>query len=273
MLQGGGLGYEVSPSEVEAVKRLFASLSKADAEAEAKKENVLGLLPLHMVARFAEGRYAKELFTAVFNAYPSAAKVDLGSHALGYLPLHIVARCMASKDGCVQAMQMLLAEYPEAALESTPSEGKRPLNLVAEYITEAAEALEAIQLLLETCPQAAKEKQKDGWLPLHAVARHMGGAEGLRAMQLLLKEHPQATKEKQKKGKLPIHCMCKNKKGTLDMVRELLSAYPQSIDEKDGNRRKPAAAARSNKCLPADAIDFLRRAEQGKTKQRHRLSA
>jgi hypothetical protein len=49
------------------------------------------------------------------------------------------------------------------------------------------------------------------------------------------------------------------------MVRELLSAHPQSINEKDQEGDKPCAAAVDYNELPADAIEFLRRAEQGES--------
>ena len=111
------------------------------------------------------------------------------------------------------------------------------------------------------------EKTSDGWLPLHIVARFiMGGTEGLQVMQLLLTEHPQAAKEKNSYGDLPIHLICANEKGaTLEMVRELLSAYPQGINEQNGDNIKPQRAAVYFKRLPANAIDFLHRAEQGES--------
>jgi hypothetical protein len=175
--------HEVSASEAEAVKRLFASLSQADARAEAAKKESGNYLPLHYVAIRAQGRYSIEVFSAVLNAYPSAAK----------------------------------------------------------------------------------EKNSGGCLPLHFVARFMS-AEGLRAIQLLLEEYPQAAKEKNSGGYLPIHLICWNENGaTLEMVRELLSAYPQGITEQDSDNRTPYAFAAQLKNLPADAIDFLRRAEQGRS--------
>jgi hypothetical protein len=176
-----GEEHVVSFSEAETVKRLFASLSPAKAKAEAAKKDC-GWLPLHCVARNAKGRYSIAVLTAIFNAYPAAAK------------------------------------------EQTP----------------------------------------DGHLPLHYVARHMGGDEGLQAIDLLLAEYPQAAKEKEFYGNLPIRLMCENENGaTLEMVRELLSAFPKGITVGDSSGIKPYAAAAHFQFLPADAIDFLRCAEQG----------
>ena len=49
------------------------------------------------------------------------------------------------------------------------------------------------------------------------------------------------------------------------MVRELLSAHPQSINEKDQEGQKPYAAAADCNELPADAIEFLYDAERGES--------
>lgn len=172
--------YEATASDAEAVRRHFASISTAEAEAE------LGVIilgedqPLHVIAQRARGRYWMEVFTAVFNAYPQAAKVK-GSY---------------------------------------------------------------------------------GYLPLHYVARHMGGSEGLQAMQLLLAEYPQAAQEKHKYRDLPIHKLCGNSEATLEMARELLSAYPQGIRTNGSRGESPCEKARYP---PADVIEFLHRAAQGES--------
>jgi hypothetical protein len=115
----------VSASEAEAVKRLFDSLSTAEAEAEAAKKSSNGWLRLHKVAAYAKGRYSIAVFTAIFQQPQVKEK-----NPDGHLPLHFVARNMGGAEG-LQAMQLLLEEYP----------------------------------------MAAKEKQLDGWLPLHLVAQ------------------------------------------------------------------------------------------------------
>jgi ankyrin repeat protein len=178
------LGYhEVSLSDAEAVKGLFASLSQADAKAElTKKSDEDGSLPLHRLAYRAHGRYLIEIFTAIFNAYPLAAK----------------------------------------------------------------------------------EKNSFGTLPLHYVAYYMGGAEGLHAIKLLLAGYPQAAKEKDSEGKLPLHLICYNSRASLEMVRELLSAYPEGIHVENRYGSKPYGPAAKQRKLPEDAIAFLYRAQQSK---------
>jgi len=157
-------------------------------------------------------------------------------------------------------MQLLLKEYPQAAREKT-LDGWLPLHLVARYMG-GMEGLQAMQLLLAEYPQAAKEKISDGWLPLHLVARYMGGAEGLQAIQLLLAEYPQAAREKTGNGLLSIHIICENNNGAnLEMVRALLSAYPEGAGVTDITN--PCVRAAHFNCLPDDAIDFLLRAQKG----------
>ena len=66
--------HEVTSSEAEAiVKRLAVSSSSSFsiAQAEIMRKDSGGRLPLHRVAFRARGRYARDVFTAVFNAYPS----------------------------------------------------------------------------------------------------------------------------------------------------------------------------------------------------------
>ena len=177
----------MSPSDAEAVKRLFASVaSPADAEKEASKRRPNGDLPLHYVAWCAKGQHAIEVFATIFNAYPSAAK-ERGSS--GQWPLHDVARYMGMVEGGLQAMQLLLAEYPEAA----------------------------------------GQRSSDKWLPIHYICWNETGTDCL----------------------------------SLEMVIVLLSAYPEGINEKDPEGRKPYEIASTFGHLPADATEFLRRAENG----------
>jgi ankyrin repeat protein len=175
----------VSEVEAEAVKMLFASLSPADAKAEAAKKSADGRLPLQNIALCAHGPHSIEVFTAVLNAYPQAA--------------------------------------------------------------------------------AKENKDTFGNLLLHTVARCMGGVEGLQAIRLLLAENPQAAEEKDWEGSLPIHLICYNSKATLEMVQELLSAYPKGIHAECTYSRKPYATATHYMKIPGDAIDFLRRAQQGES--------
>jgi hypothetical protein len=188
--------HEISSSEADAVKRLFASdLPAEEAEAlqnELAKEDVWGRLPLHHVVWLTRGQHVMEVFTAIYKAYPSAARQrDHG----GNLPLHILAENMGG-----------------------------------------AEWLEGMQLLLEDYPEAAKEQNSYGWFPLHLVARHMGDVEGLIAMKLLLANYPEVAKAKLMCGYLPIHVICQNEKATPEMVEELLLAHPEGVHEQCGSR-------------------------------------
>lgn len=174
----------MSLAEAEAVKGLFASALPEDAKMEASKICSNNDLPLHSVAWCAKGRHAIEVFAAIFNAYPSAAR-ETGSS--GQLPLHDVARHMGIAEGGLQAMRLLLAE----------------------------------------CREAAGQVTSDQWLPVHLI------------------------------------CSSEEAAPSLDMVTELLSAYPEGINMKNPDGHKPYEAALRFKPLPADAIDFLRRAENG----------
>lgn len=258
----------MSQAEAEAVKLLFAThLSRTEAEIVATTNCGDGWLPLHRAMWIAKGRYSVEVLKSIFDAYPSAAKAKTND---GWLPLHIVASCIGGAEG-LRAMQGLLSEYPHAAKEKD-NEGWLPIHLICHNETGAT--LEMVRLLLFVYPEAAEEKGNDGCLPLHFVAGCMGGADGLCAMRLLLAECPQAAKVRNNKGNLPIHLVCQNESGTLEMVRTLLSAYPEAINEKNGDGRTPYAESSKfivspiySPRLPWDASELLREAEQG---ERHR---
>jgi hypothetical protein len=143
--------------------------------------------------------------------------------------------------------------------------GYLPLHNVA-WLAKGKYARSVFRSIFNAYPSAAEEKSSGGYLPLHYVAWRMrDGDGGLEAIQLLLTEYPQAAQEKDNGGDLPIHKICWNSEATLAMVRELLSAHPQSINEKDKKGKKPYALAVAANHLPADAIAYLRRAEQGES--------
>jgi hypothetical protein len=172
----------------------------------------------------------------------------------------------SSSDGS-SSSTLSKAEEMEKEAKQRCSKGYLPLHKVANC-AKGKDAMSVFRPIFNAYPSAAKEKGEGGWLPLHFVAWEMGdGDGGLEAMQLLLTEYPQAAKEKNMFGYLPIHYMCDNSKGaTLAMVRELLSAHPQSINEEGGYEgMTPYTLAVARDALPADAIEFLRCAEQGES--------
>ena len=98
------------------------------------------------------------------------------------------------------------------------------------------------------------------WLPLHFVARHMGGAKGLEAsLRLLLKEYPKAAPEKDSTEKCPsISSAAATRMARLRWCRR----YPNAIKDKGRCRKaivEVLAQARGS-LLPSEAIEFLRRA-------------
>jgi hypothetical protein len=172
------------------------------------------------------------------------------------------------------AVQRLLAPSSSSALPVKDAEAQLagryfqqclPLHLVA-WRARGPRAGEVFRHILNAFPSAAKEKENIGLLPLHYAAAYMGDDScGLEAIQLLLTEYPQAAMQKDIGGELPIHLLCtKNKKATLAMVRELLSAYPNAINEGGFSHQKPYERAAYLKYLPADAIKFLQHADRGR---------
>jgi ankyrin repeat protein len=165
-----------------------------------------------------------------------------------------------------EAVEGLFASLSKADAE-TEAEKDQPLHKVAFY-AKGQYAMVVFGAVLNAFPSAVKEKNEYRCLPLHIVAECMGIADGgLEAIRRLLGVYPQAARAKDLSENLPIHRICYNKNATLAMVRKLLSAHPQSISEQGYKRMTPYAmslyVSQGSMRLPADAIEFLRLAEQG----------
>lgn len=149
---------------------------------------------------------------------------------------------------------------------SISARGFLPLQRVA-HNGYGPHSIDVFRAIFNAYPSAATKKDINGYLPLHIVAQFMSDDDrhggGLEAVRLLLTEYPQAAMQKNNDGNLPIHRICLNEKATLAMVRELLSAYPNAIKERGSDHRKVCKLALDKNRLPADAVEFLRRAEQG----------
>ena len=161
----------------------------------------------------------------------------------------------------VAVARLLLQAHPPA-VRARNTDGALPLHYAVSNLS-GENGLQVIELLLRAYPQAAREKNKAGWLPLHQAAAAMGGREGLRVIKLLLAEYPEGAREKLQ-GFTPLHMACDNKApATLDMIKVLLSAFPESIRQNDNKGFSPYQRAAHFKLLPPEAIEFLRRAQEG----------
>ena len=78
-------------------------------------------------------------------------------------------------------------------------------------------------------PETAKEKDKNGYLPLHYAVWYSTSEAVVKAV---LAAHPEASKEKDKYGYLPLHYAAQSNTSEA-VVQALLAAHPEASKEKD----------------------------------------
>lgn len=158
-----------------------------------------------------------------------------------------------------------MSANPAAATKKT-LEGSLPLHLALEFMGESEGATACIRMLLDAHKNAAMEADAAGRLPLHLAARFAsGGACAHERTQLLLSVNREAAKRKTSiGGQLPLHCFAQNEAWPPAALAELLaSAFPAALSEEDDAGRTPLRMAEECACLPADALDKLRRLTEG----------
>jgi ankyrin repeat protein len=225
--------------------------------------------PLHLAAKDLAGDVdAKICFRLLLEAYPEAASTA-DSH--GWLPLHTAVRHLNTNgsvnEDAVKCLDLLLNANPAAAQQRTP-EGSLPLHLALEFMGESEGASACIQLLLSAHKDAAMEADAASRLPLHLAARFISGGKGAHeCMELLLSASRDAAKTRTRSGgQLPLHFFAQNEAWPPAALAQLLtSAYPAALVEKDDAGRTPLRVAEECACLPADALDKLRRLTKGET--------
>jgi ankyrin repeat protein len=90
-------------------------------------------------------------------------------------------------------------------------------------------------LLLQHCPEAIKQKNTNGYYPLHLACQY-GQSEAV--ILLLIQQYPEAVREKEfNHGWYPIHCACGCPDASTSIVKLLVKAWPDSItiETKKGN--------------------------------------
>jgi hypothetical protein len=112
------------------------------------------------------------------------------------------------------------------------------------------EELEEAERLLKSPkgPELARQKDKNGYLPLHCVAMlHYTALACIisSTTNLLLQVHPEGLKEKNQNGDLPLHIISKKarfdlkNKALCDAMTNFLQIYPEGAGVKDGEGLLP----------------------------------
>jgi len=112
--------------------------------------------------------------------------------------------------------------------------------------------METIQLIAEAWPDAVREKDDDGWLPLHYACLY-GYSDDV--IQLLIECWPMSLHVKTEGGILPLH-LALQPEAKLEAIQMLVHAWPEAVHEHDKDGRLPLHCACEKGCAD-DVIQFL----------------
>jgi len=197
----------------------------------ARSKDQDGWIALHCACFYGS---SEEVVRALLRVYPKGAQCldDEGRLAVHYSCLK------AASDPVVMA---LLSAFPKGAMTR---DNEQRLPLAHACSKGASEAV--ISALLKVAPKAAQARDSQGRLPLHHATRKAASVGVVRA---LLRVYPRAAQTPDDTQKLPIHyaCQANNSSGTpsVAVVEQLLAAYPESINIKNGFGYTPLAEAKA----------------------------
>ena len=115
------------------------------------------------------------------------------------------------------------------------------------YVMWGSSSLPVVKLLVEACPEtltiADKTNKLRGVTPLHAMMDPYDPGEKVVVIKYLIEQNPSVLRTPNGFGWLPIHSLCSNANATLDVVKLLVEAWPESIHEKDIDGESPMSIA------------------------------
>lgn len=213
--------------------------------------------PLHCACFYGA---SEEVVRALLRSYEKGAQCldDDGRIPLAY-------SCLKAADYAV--VMALLCAFPKGAMVR---DGENRLPLHQACSKGASEKV--VAALLKVAPKAAQAKDNQGRLALHHATRK-SASEGV--VRTLLRVYPRAAQTPDDTQKLPIHYACQangNGKPSVAVVEQLLAAYPESINIKNGFGFTPLAEAKaadaSAKMGPiVEALEAFRK-KQGRIRSR-----
>lgn len=231
------------------------------------RSSAKGLLPLHLAVN--RSQPVLEVVLYLLECYPEGIQEPC---RLGWLPLHY---CVNRSDISLPVLKLLLDRYPEA-VNYRSDLGQLPLHRL---LDRASPAKRAAKYLIQTDPASLKTADNDGFLPLHTL---LSSSEPPASSLVKLMVHSCFSSVRQRTGDgwLPIHLAMKltehltpaagsedednhikkfldvephqptqESKSVLPLQRvvailqELLSVFPESLDEYVVELRPPFAGA------------------------------
>ena len=203
-----------------------------------------GRFPLHQILSKVEA-YPFELVKLVVDLFPDAVKMKVANQEC--FPLHLA--CLSANVD-VETVRLLIEHFPEALQSPGPSK-RLPLHLAC-----ATDGIQpsVVQTLLSAYPEAVSKRDKTDSLPLH-LACFLGSR--LDVVKLLLESYPGAASTTRNKGKLPLHICCESPRASIEVVRELVQAYPEGIQARSDTSSSIPLHVACRSRAPVSVIEFL----------------
>ena len=207
-------------------------------------------VPLHCACFYGS---SEEVVRALLRAYPRGAQCldDEGRCALSY-------SCL--KAASAPVVIALLSAFPKGAMVKD-NEERLPLA----HACSKGASEKVIITLLKVAPKAAQARDAQGRLALHHATRKSASAGVVRA---LLRVYSRAAQTPDDTSKLPIHYSCQaSSNPSVAVVEQLLEAYPESINIKNGFGLTPLAEAKAAADADAKVKPIVETLEAFKRKQ------
>jgi len=253
---------EMSEEQLQVIKALFRLNPRATVQKDLKKRTLLHLaaasqipppvavinafvkvnpqalkardlddrLPLHSAVVSPMTTFAN--VEAIIDAYPGAVNITDKDDAL---PLHLAAWGGGGPDAL--PVIKILVESNLSSLSVKDGDEETVLALMSKYGRTSAEAIEFV---LKHDPKAIfrDRDEREGNTPLHYAVSATHG-ENSTIYAPLLRSDPTAAEKINKLGKLPLHIALSQCCVSLEMIQDLINAYPLGASLRDGEGFTP----------------------------------
>ena len=193
-----------------------------------------GCLPIH-IACLNIHSISSEILIILLDAWPESIKTPC---LHGFLPLHkaVCANVIGKNPPNITNISMILEAHPEAVYMQN-SIGQTPLHC-------ALEAKKLFSDVIDLIIQASGKKicsvvDRYGSTPLHKAVTRKKGAEENLIIETLVENEPGACMVSDHLGMLPLHWAVSKLEPVLDVLIELLDAFPYGIFHRDNTGKLP----------------------------------
>ena len=153
----------------------------------------------------------------------------------GMYALHMACKNGVAKKG----IDLIYKQYPNA-VRKTDSLGNLPLHHAIKCKETAT-----VRLLIEKYVEGCKAKNVLGDLPVHCVGKETS----IENLGLAINAFYKGQEARNERGDLPLHSICRNQ-APLNIVQELIHAYPDACSLSNINGNLPLHIALSHQCKP-----------------------